>query len=468
MPSRRPPSASSTQAAEAGLIVRSRANDWTSGPPGSGWSWPEASPTSSAKAAAVTAIALVRMTRGLSPRALAGGRDRVLAHVVGQRGLRGVASRLRVDLLAPAVVEGRDREVPLAGPAAWRCRCRGRGSSGRGAGSPPGTSAPAPARPRSSRPGRPPACRASSPAAGRRGTRGGTARTTRPTCSRPPDSRAGPRADGETRRCRRRRARPGRRYSRASGAGAPASARSKSAWVAALAGSSEPQPAASATSAIAQTSGTVGRASRSRRRRGSGAGARMRPARRGSRKYRTGSGTAPGRTDNRRPHCFNTPVPCLRVGGPGIEVGPPLRPWRLPSGSVLGDGNRDRALQPPSIVWRPPVTQRASIWLTPLKWPRRSRLFHRARSSNVWRSSRASRSRPIRTPCAPGRRVAVPWMPRSRRSRAAARCRASSGASSSRSCSGSSACSPTRSRSWSTARCSPPTRSTRCRALSPR
>ena len=34
----------------------------------------------------------------------------------------------------------------------------------------------------------------------------------------------------------------------------------------------------------------------------------------------------------------------------------------------------------------------------------------------MWRNSRGSHSRRIKTPCAQGRRVAVPWMPRSRRS----------------------------------------------------
>ena len=63
--------------------------------------------------------------------------------------------------------------------------------------------------------------------------------------------------------------------------------------------------------------------------------------------------------------------------------------------------------------------QRASIWLTRLKWPRRPRVFLRARISSASRSSRASRSRTIQTLYARARPAAVPSTLRSRRSRPA-------------------------------------------------
>ena len=85
----------------------------------------------------------MRMTCGLSPGALAGGRrSRTRARrppAPPPRRSRPASCRQ----LALAVVERRDREVRAQARAARRCRCRGRRSSGRGPGSPSGTSAPA-------------------------------------------------------------------------------------------------------------------------------------------------------------------------------------------------------------------------------------------------------------------------------------------------------------------------------------
>src|SRR5262245_55426585 len=103
-------SASLTQAAEPGLIVTSSAKDSTRGR--SADPCPvAAAPVSSANMTAAAAIAPMRMVVELLLGAGTCRGDCVLAHVVGQRGLGGVAAGLGVDALPAAVVEGRGGEA---------------------------------------------------------------------------------------------------------------------------------------------------------------------------------------------------------------------------------------------------------------------------------------------------------------------------------------------------------------------
>ena len=108
-------------------------------------------------------------------------------------------------------------------------------------------------------------------------------------------------------------------------------------------------------------------------------------------------------------------------------------------------------------------------WPNPRQWPIRSRTLPLPPTSNGPSSSPVSRSW-LRGRGARGRaraghaRAASRWTPRWPSSTPACSSPRSSGAAGSRSCSASSGCSARRSRSWSTAPCCPPTRSTRCPA----